>query len=155
MSERASESVAARRAAFVAAARAMIGCPWSHQARSPGVAVDCGGLVVCASAAVGIVMRDEAGYPRRSWPERMIAAMKSNFVCIAVEPARAPIGSVLLFGVKRRDRPQHLGVWTGASTFIHSWADYGRVIESPLESYWTERLHSVWDFPETTWQAHQ
>lgn len=155
MSTRVFESVAARRAAFVAAARAMIGCPWSHQARSPGVAVDCGGLVVCSSAAVGIVMRDEEGYPRRSWPERMIAAMDANFVLIDCDPMRAPVGAVLLFGVKRRDRPQHLGVWTGASTFVHSWADYGRVIESPLEAYWTQRLHSVWDFSEETWQAQQ
>lgn len=147
-------TVEARRAAFVEAARSMIGCAWSHQARTPGVAVDCGGLAVCASAAVGITMVDVAGYSRRPWPERMLEAMGANFARLAsTDPFDAPVGAVLLFGIKRRDRPQHLGVWTGAGTFVHSWADYGRVVESPFDPYWSERLHSVWDFREETWQA--
>lgn len=147
-------TVTERRAAFVDAARSMIGCAWSHQARNPAVAVDCGGLVVCASAAVGIRMVDEEGYSRRAWPERMLHVMGVNFERLAcTQTSEAPIGAVLLFGIKRRDRPQHLAVWTGAETFVHSWADYGRVVESPFDPYWSERLHSIWDFREATWQA--
>jgi len=147
-------TVEARRAAFVEAARSMIGCEWSHQARTPGVAVDCGGLVVCASAAVGITMVDEDGYSRRAWPERMLQVMGVNFSRLDIaHPSAAPIGAVLLFGIRHRSRPQHLAVWTGADTFVHSWADFRKVVESPFDPYWAERLHSIWDFREATWQA--
>jgi cell wall-associated NlpC family hydrolase len=141
-----------RREEFVAAARSMIGNTWSHQARSPGVAVDCGGLVVCAAAMVGITMSDEFGYSRRPWVERMLGAMARNFERIDdLDLRNAPLGAVLLFGIKKRDRPQHLGVWVGGDRFVHSWADYRQVIESSYEPYWRDRLHSVWDFRETTW----
>ncbi|MFZ7338164.1 hypothetical protein ACLS0R_18210, partial [Comamonas jiangduensis] len=50
----------------VAAARRCIGTPYHHQARKPGIGLDCVGLVICVARQIGAVAPDwdVRGYSR-------------------------------------------------------------------------------------------
>jgi cell wall-associated NlpC family hydrolase len=118
---------------------------WIHQARTPGAALDCGGLVVASVRAAGLEMYDEPAYSRHPWPAKMEAALERTFHRLDSLDDAEP-GSVLWLWVSRPRLPQHLAIWTGEGTIIHSWADYRYVLESPWDPYWQQRLHSVWDY---------
>lgn len=48
----------ATRADVVAAARSLLGTPYQHMGRSPGVALDCAGVLICVARACGLVGPD-------------------------------------------------------------------------------------------------
>jgi len=118
---------------------------WVHLARQPGKALDCGGLVVACYAGAGTPISDEGMYSRHPWPRKMEAALRRSFDPVeAIEDAEP--GDVLWFWIQKRRLPQHLGIWTGQGTIIHSWADHRFVMESPWDPYWQERLDSIWTY---------
>lgn len=89
----------------VAAARGMLGTPWRHQARLPGVAIDCAGLVVCVARQLGLLPLgfDINGYSRN--PDGTMLALCDQHL---QRIDGAELGAVIVLATQRD--PQHLGI---------------------------------------------
>lgn len=117
----------------VFAARAQLGVPWMHQARLPGVALDCVGLVIIVARGLGLVDQDLdiVGYSRT--PDgRMLDLADMHMQRLAAPE----IGAVVI--VACEIEPQHMGIVGdyrhGGWSIIHATnAAYpARVIETRL-----------------------
>lgn len=136
----------------VATARGMLGTTWMHQARLPGVAVDCAGLVICTARALGLVPTewDIADYPRH--PDGTLAGL-----CAAhMQPIDAlELGAVLVLAIERD--PQHLGIvgdYThGGWSLIHASSAAGRVVETRLLFARGATLRGIYRLPGVMPQA--
>lgn len=117
----------------VAAARGELGTPWVHQARLPGVALDCAGLVIVTAKRLGLLPEawEIADYTRE--PDGTLLQ-----VCDAHMDRidRLELGAVVVVSIV--NTPQHLGIVGdyrhGGHSLIHS-ARSGRtsqVIETRL-----------------------
>lgn len=96
------------RADIVAEARAWLGTPWQHQARSNGVAVDCAGLVIGVSRVLGLVSAgmDVTHYPRMPDGRSLIAHCDEWMRRIPAAAAQPGDVLVMRFDV----HPQHLAI---------------------------------------------
>lgn len=128
------------RADIVAAARTQLHVRWLHQARCPGVAVDCHGFLGVVGRACGIAEapawladKDLKTYGRIPRPRVSLAGARRYLDEIAVKDA---IEGDILF-LAHRDHPKlprHFGIVTRASPryIIHAdWAA-GEVVENGL-----------------------
>lgn len=106
--------MSATRAAVVAEARSWIGTPWQHQARSKGVGVDCAGLVIGVSRALGIVVpwMDVTHYARMPDGRSLLYHCDEWMRRVARVLARP--GDVLV--MRFDEHPQHLAI---ASDYAH------------------------------------
>jgi len=142
----------------VQAARHVIGTPFRHCGREPGVAMDCGGLIVYVASLAGLAARGPCLYSR--FPSRvgLGTILDRHLWC---DPAAGPLGSLRAGSVAGfwwdvpcvvshcaivADRPLLIG--GSEMTIIHSFAMGARqVIEVPLDRFWIDRLVRVWDIP--------
>lgn len=128
------------------AARRMLGTPWMHQGRMPGVALDCAGMVICVARELGIVAPDYDvnGYSRV--PDGSMLTICDRMLTPAPEPV---IGCVLALEIYKD--PQHLGIVGqyrhGGLSIIHAASKAGRVIETRLMFATNQRLRGVYLFP--------
>ena len=120
-------------AEVVAMARGMLETPWMHQARLPGIAVDCAGLVICTARALLLVPADwDIGAYSRS-PDGTLADICATHMTTIGE---IELGAVLVVAVERE--PQHLGIVAdyrhGGWSLIHASSDAHppRVVETRL-----------------------
>ena len=129
-----------------AAARSMLGTPWMHQGRIPGVALDCAGLVICVARQLGIVAADfdVAGYGRA--PDGTMLQICQSLL---IEADQYEVGCVLALEIYKD--PQHLGIVGeyrhGGLSLIHGASKAGRVIETRLMFANNQRLRGVYKFP--------
>jgi len=136
----------------VAAARAQLGAPWMHQARLPGIALDCAGLVVAVAEEVGIAALDQRGYGRRPSNGLLESALDGQPCLARISPAEMQPGDVLLMRVVRD--PQHLAIFAGhnpvceSETIIHAEIGAGKVCEHRLDDSWRSRIVRVYRFLE-------
>lgn len=125
-------------------ARALCGTPFHHQARLPGVGIDCVGVGVCVARALGIAVIDSNDYPRRPNrrdPDRLLQYLRLN-----LDPSASPIpGDVLAFTYRDTGLVYHIGIMTDIDRMVHAWVGGRKVIEAPL-SDWAGSLHSSWCF---------
>jgi cell wall-associated NlpC family hydrolase len=118
-------------AQVIAAARGMLGTPWMHQARLPGAALDCAGLVICTARALGLIPPswEIADYPRS--PDGTLAALCAAHMQLIGAPE---LGAVIVVAVERD--PQHLGIVAdyrhGGWSVIHASSHARRVVETRL-----------------------
>jgi cell wall-associated NlpC family hydrolase len=130
---------------FIAAARGMLGTPWHHQGRAPGVGIDCIGLVVCAARQCGIELPDQRGYSRD--PHGML---RPTLQAYCGDPVRErAIGDVALFKIV--NEPQHVGILTeldGVPQLLHAYLGSRCVVETPLDARWLRRLIAIYRLPE-------
>ncbi len=124
----------------------MLGTPWMHQGRLPGVALDCAGMVICVARELGIVAPDYDvnGYSRV--PDGSMLTICEQML----RPAREPIiGCVLALEIYKD--PQHLAIVGqyrhGGLSIIHAASKAGRVIETRLMFATNQRLRGVYLFP--------
>lgn len=119
----------------------MLGTRWRHQGRSPGVALDCVGLIVCSARMIGWAdIPDRTDYDARPTGGRLLEIVES-----CCTPARiASRGAILLLWMQDKEHPQHMGIATGDGTIIHSWATARKVVEDALNPRWSPQIHSVW-----------
>lgn len=124
---------AASGADVVAAARVQLGVPWVHQARLPGVAVDCIGLVICIARSLGLLPADWdiGGYSRA--PDGLMLETAD----LHMHRLGAPeLGAVVIVACERD--PQHMGIVAdyrhGGWSIIHASnaAQPARVVETRL-----------------------
>lgn len=91
--------------AVVSTARAMLGTPWRHQARLPGVAIDCAGLLICTARTLGLVPPDWDINAYSRHPDGTLA----NLCAEHMQPIAAiELGAVLVIAIERD--PQHIGI---------------------------------------------
>lgn len=120
--------------AVVAEARAWIGTPFVHQHRVRGMAVDCAGLVIGVSRALGLVPQDfdVTGYAPIPDGRTLRAYCDAHLQPVA----HLELGAVVLVAW-RGGPPQHLGIVvdhpSGAWGMVHAESRMHRaVIESRL-----------------------
>lgn len=128
---------------IIAAARAEIGTPFAHQGRTPGIALDCAGLVVAVARAIGLPHNDDTGYGR-SPANGLLESALDGQPCL-VRVATSEPGDVLL--MRFQGDPQHLGIYTG-ETIIHAWQIVDRVCEHRMTAAWRQRVVRVYRFVE-------
>jgi cell wall-associated NlpC family hydrolase len=139
-------------AEVVATVRAWIGTPWRHQGRSPGLALDCAGLVICAARQLGMVPPDwdKGGYWRS--PDGSMQRLCGELMTQLAEPE---LGAVLLIAVDPDARGaragQHIGVVGdyrhGGHSLIHAASATGKVIEHRLMVCRTLRVLGAYRLP--------
>lgn len=132
----------------MAAARALIGTPFHHQGRSPGVGMDCAGVPITVARALGIVapVFDVTGYARIPDGRSLQAACEAAMTRIDhLEPAAVVLVAWL------RGAPQHLGIVVtrddepGAWFMVHAESRrHGRVMETRLQFGRAMRLVAVY-----------
>jgi cell wall-associated NlpC family hydrolase len=74
-------------------ARALIGTPFQHQARLPGIATDCAGVLILIARKLGIVAPDfdVTGYPREADGKTLMQNLEKFLVRIS-EPTVGDVG---------------------------------------------------------------
>lgn len=123
---------------FVDTARSYIDTPFAHQARVPGVSLDCAGVLVCAARENGYAVDDMLGYSRLPG-NGLFTKMILNH-CYSINLSEALAGDILLF--KWRSEPQHSAIISNINplTIIHSYAEAGKVTENNVGEEWLSRL---------------
>lgn len=133
---------------IVAHAETLVGTPYVHHGRRPGVdgGLDCFGVLVDTAQAVGLAHEDFKDYSRDvdgSEIEERLAAY-----CDRIDPKDVSIGDILLFWIENRRNPQHFGILMPGG-FLHArerLAGPSKVYIQPLDRYWTERIYSNWRY---------
>jgi len=137
------------RGEIVACARAWIGTPYHHQASVRGVGVDCLGVV---RGVWRELYGEDAETPppySRDWAERygqetLIDAARRH---LKVAPRAEPEpGDVVVFRYRRHLPAKHVGIATGASSFIHA-IETAPVAEVAITDWWRRRIAAVFSFP--------
>ncbi|HOF29449.1 MAG TPA: hypothetical protein PK441_01275 [Burkholderiaceae bacterium] len=121
---------------IVAEARSMVGTRFQHQARLPGVAIDCAGVVICVARNLGIVPPcfDVTAYPREADGVSLLRWCRQYMT--QVEQADMQPGDVV--AVVYDEHPGHLGIACdyvhGGLSIVHASSVPGtmRVVETRL-----------------------
>lgn len=143
-----------------AIARSYVGTPFVHQGRTPGVALDCAGVVICIARQRGHVAADfdVSNYAQQPDKWSIIEACDEHLMRIRVDEARP--GDVLVMAWD--SYPQHLGIMGRYSpapnrrfTCIHAFMRPGeknaKVTEHPIDNAWLARcIRRAYRFPEVT-----
>lgn len=130
-------------AELVSAARDLLGTPFHHQGRLPGIGVDCAGVVVCACAACGYAIADRIGYSRIPNSAEFTRAVREHCDPVPLEALR--IGDLMTFAF--RENEQHIAIVseiTPVIMLIHAWEGVGKVVENSLDSTWRGRLRGCY-----------
>lgn len=129
---------------ILSAARELIGTPWAHQGRTPGVGIDCAGVVLHILKLNGITY-DVSGYPYEPNGELTLHAdaCLTRIPKAAFQPA-----DVLVFRIKRL--PQHVALATDKG-ILHSFnrgaSTLSRVVETGLTDQWRAHIVAAYKFP--------
>lgn len=123
------------------AARAMVGCQFRHQGRTPATGLDCVGLVIAAARMCGWELLDEKAYNRQPDPRILMDGVTR--AAVIVEHGLLNRDNLLLIGPKGRF-PVHAGIALGDGTMVHCDIKHGvHVTRVPIGS-----LHSAWRLKE-------
>ncbi len=131
--------------AIVAKARELIGTPYQHQARLPGIGMDCAGPVIWVGQQLGFLPLDleVSDYGRQ--PTGQLDALLSEWL---VPLNREPVpGSIV--GIRWHKATHHLGIVAehkGAATLIHALQMAGGVCEHSLSGKWASQITGVWKY---------
>lgn len=140
------------RATIVHSARSWIGTPYHHQASLNGVGTDCLGLVRGVWRALyGSDVDVPASYSR-DWAEASgIETMLDGAArhLIAIDPARATAGDVLVFRLRAGCVAKHAAILTSMDAFVHA-MEGGAVTEVALSAWWRRRIAGAFQFPNVT-----
>ena len=136
-----------RRSDIVAEARTLVGTPFQHQGRTPGVGLDCGGVIVHLLRFMGINY-DVAGYGRL--PEGLRLIEVCDEALVRIRPSVFKPGDVIALRLLRE--PQHLALVTDYG-ILHAWQRIwtpAKVCETILTADWRQRIAAAWQFPGVT-----
>jgi len=126
--------------------RSYVGTPFQHQARLPGVGLDCIGAVICAAREIGIKLTDRRAYGRSPNPNHLLPDIMKNAIEVPFEERQ--LGDVPLFYFARPHLPQHVGVLSEDDIpgrgLIHAYSKAKRVVETDFSGQWLETVHSIW-----------
>lgn len=126
------------------AAREQIGIPFVHQGRSKK-GLDCVGLLLKVADKLQVQYTDVEGYTRIPWGgllEQTFDAHVASGQLVKINPTDYQKGDFLMMRFK--GQPQHLAIFTGDNTIIHSYAAVGMVCEHLIDDTWKNRITSVY-----------
>lgn len=130
--------------AAVAEARSYVGCKWRHRGRSR-FGIDCVGLIVAATAAGGVQMRDRRDYGREPFEAGLEREMGEHFGSPLAECDWRP-GDVVMMRWENRPEAGHVGLLGdgpgGSLTLIHSHS-MSSVIEHGIDAHWRRLILGV------------
>ena len=132
--------------------RSWAGTKWQHQASLKGVATDCVGLIRGVFGKLsGRKYPTRVDYPS-TW--HLFKAEEKLYNEVSKYANEIPAenmlpGDLLLFGFGKGPA-HHCGILATPETFVHSWADVGRVTETRLDEFWLKNLRAVMRHPEVT-----
>ncbi len=125
---------------IVAAARTCVGTRFRPQGRTPGLGLDCVGVVLVAARAVGVGVPVLPAYALGGDHAHDLEAVLLAAGCRPVTAAAA--GDILVIAAAPRHR--HLAVVTPAGV-VQAHAGLGRVVEGPIDSSWA--VLAAWRLP--------
>lgn len=129
---------------ILSAARELIGTPWAHQGRTPGVGIDCAGVVVHILALNGI-RYDVSGYAYEPNGELTLHA---DACLTRIQKAEFKPADVLVFRIKKL--PQHVALATDKG-ILHSFnrgpGTLSKVVETGLTDQWRAHIVAAYKFP--------
>lgn len=128
---------------IVAAARSMLGTPFRHQGRVPGVGLDCAGVLVCDCRELGLPVEDVDGYGRNPFQGLLEQAIRRQPFLREVAKADIRPGDVLL--MRFYEAPQHIAIATEHG-IVHAYENAGKVVEHRLSGFWKARITHVFRF---------
>jgi cell wall-associated NlpC family hydrolase len=128
-----------RRDDIVTTARGMIGTPWTHQGRLPGVGLDCIGLVVCTLKVLGVQINDRANYGRAAAPAEFIGAVREH--ATEKEIPHRDVGDLLLLAPGKI--LHHAAIYAGNDIIIHARVD--AFVEERRLDEWAFRIQFCFD----------
>lgn len=114
---------------IIEAARECKGTVWKHQARIPGVALDCAGLLVHIFKRVGVPFNDERGYSRVPHHDIMRGILDAQPSLLVLNRREYEAGDVLL--MRYKIEPQHIAVFTGEG-IVHASCTHRKCVEHRL-----------------------
>lgn len=120
------------------AAISMIGVPFHHQGRHPKYGVDCVGLVICAYNAAGANIKNLANYGRIPDGRALIREIEEY----TFKVSEMEIGDVLIFRFSKN--PQHIALYIGDGTMVHSYIDAKCVLKEKLTPAWKKKLVAIY-----------
>jgi len=126
--------------AIVAAVRGCVGTRFRAQGRTPGLGLDCVGVVLVAARAAGLGRIAPAAYALGGDNEPGVEPALAAYGCREV--AVPMNGDVLVVAPAARQR--HLAVVTPAG-IVHAHAGLGHVVEGPLDPGWI--IIGAWRLP--------
>ena len=129
---------------ILSAARELIGTPWAHQGRTPGVGIDCAGVVVHILALNGI-RYDVSGY---SYEPNGELTLHADSCLTRISKAAFQPADVLVFRIKKL--PQHVALATDKG-ILHSFnrgpGTLSKVVETGLTDQWRAHIVAAYKFP--------
>lgn len=140
------------RRAVVDGARALLATPFVHQARLPGVGIDCIGVPIVVGRALGLVAPDFdiRGYPRT--PDGKTLVEQAARFTTRINRAEMQPGDMI--AVRWGLDPQHVGILGdyvhGGLSLIHAYGEVdggGSVIETHYGPSLQRRLVAVFRLP--------
>lgn len=135
------------RAQIVEAARSFKGADWVHQGRRPD-AMDCAGLIVLTGKKVGILDDTYVDYINyRRQPDGRSFKAQFDKYADRVAYNKMQEGDILIFG--KGVYNFHCGILffkQDKPYMIHAYSESGKVMETPLDERWKQRLTLVYKY---------
>ena len=128
---------------IISEARALLGTPYVHQGRQPGIGIDCIGVAIVIGRRLELCPPefDITGYGREPANGMLCKLLDDHLPRCEIQP-----GCLLVFRWFRE--PQHCGIYTDTNTLIHSFASQGGCKEHTLDSKWHKRVVCAYDMRE-------
>jgi cell wall-associated NlpC family hydrolase len=137
-------------AEIVGYARELIGTPYQHQQRLPGLAMDCAAVPVHVGKKLGLSFDDITNYGRQPRPDEMKKALEGNLQRVSLDLMQP--GDVVWMRI--HTEPQHFGILGdylyGGLSLIHAYNGMmavQRVGEHRLDAQWRAKIIGAWRFP--------
>lgn len=128
-------------------ARSWIGTSYAHQHRVKGAGVDCAGLLTGTGKALGLTTFDVTNY--LAFPQGQELLQRCNEHMTRVPIAKMLAGDAVVLRITRQ--PQHIGILAdyalGGFSMIHADSKIGRVVETPLDRRWLDRVVAAYRLP--------
>ncbi|MCY1388639.1 hypothetical protein D9M71_34140 [compost metagenome] len=138
------------REAIVSAALEVLETPFVHQARVPGLGMDCAGVLVHCFQRLGLPYHDETGYPRNPYDGQLEKILDSQPSLRPIAVNEATTGDVLVMRMVRA--PQHIaihaGFYHGHPYVVHGSEQHGKVCLHRLDAQWFGRVMRAYRFKE-------
>jgi len=137
-----------------AKARSLLGTPFAHQGKTPGVALDCIGSVavvalefedLAPAARAWLADPEFRGYTPQPNVRKLLKA--THKYMDPISKAAAGLADVLLF--KFFDEPMHFGIISAVKPrrlVVHAYSMVGRVVENGIDDTWRARIVEAYRF---------
>lgn len=127
---------------IIAAASECLRTPFRHQARVPGLGIDCAGLLVHCFKALDLPFNDELGYPRSPYDGMLEKILDAQPSLVRINKRDAQPGDWLVMRIKTA--PQHIALYSGNRHgypyIIHASSEHGEVVNHRLDELWRPRV---------------